>query len=61
VEGGALKRARISGGDTAAMIDEIPVLAAIAPYTAEGIEIRDARELRIKESIGLPASQPTCA
>jgi 3-phosphoshikimate 1-carboxyvinyltransferase len=50
VEGGALKGARISGGDTAAMIDEIPVLAAIAPYTAEGIEIRDARELRIKES-----------
>jgi 3-phosphoshikimate 1-carboxyvinyltransferase len=50
VEGGTLKGAKISGGDTAAMIDEIPVLAAIAPYTAEGIEIRDARELRIKES-----------
>jgi 3-phosphoshikimate 1-carboxyvinyltransferase len=50
VEGGALKGAKISGGDAAAMIDEIPVLAAIAPYTAEGIEIRDARELRIKES-----------
>jgi 3-phosphoshikimate 1-carboxyvinyltransferase len=26
------------------------VLAAIAPYTAEGIEIRDAKELRVKES-----------
>ena len=50
VEGGALKGARISGGDTAALIDEIPVLAAIAPYTQEGIEIRDARELRVKES-----------
>ena len=50
VEGGALKGARIAGGDTAALIDEIPVLAAIAPYTAEGIEIRDARELRVKES-----------
>jgi len=50
VEGGALKGAKISGGDTAALIDEIPVLAAIAPYTAEGIEIRDARELRVKES-----------
>lgn len=50
VEGGALKGARISGGDTAALIDEIPVLAAIAPYTEEGIEIRDARELRVKES-----------
>lgn len=50
VEGGTLKGAKISGGDTAALIDEIPVLAAIAPYTAEGIEIRDARELRVKES-----------
>jgi 3-phosphoshikimate 1-carboxyvinyltransferase len=50
VEGGALKGAKISGGDSAALIDEIPVLAAIAPYTAEGIEIRDARELRVKES-----------
>ena len=50
VRGGALKGARITGGDTAALIDEIPVLAAIAPYTSEGIEIRDARELRVKES-----------
>jgi 3-phosphoshikimate 1-carboxyvinyltransferase len=25
-------------------------LAAIAPYTAGGIEVRDARELRVKES-----------
>jgi 3-phosphoshikimate 1-carboxyvinyltransferase len=32
------------------VIDEIPVLAAIAPFTSEGIEIRDARELRVKES-----------
>jgi 3-phosphoshikimate 1-carboxyvinyltransferase len=50
VEGGELKGARISNGDTAALIDEIPVLAAIAPYTAEGVEIRDAEELRVKES-----------
>lgn len=50
VEGGELKGAKVSGGDTAALIDEIPVLAAIAPYTADGIEIRDARELRVKES-----------
>jgi 3-phosphoshikimate 1-carboxyvinyltransferase len=50
VQGGSLKGARIVGGDTAALIDEIPVLAAIAPYTSDGIEIRDARELRIKES-----------
>jgi 3-phosphoshikimate 1-carboxyvinyltransferase len=50
VQGGALKGSRIAGGDASALIDEIPVLAAIAPYTAEGIEIRDARELRVKES-----------
>jgi 3-phosphoshikimate 1-carboxyvinyltransferase len=40
----------ISGAHSAELIDEIPVLAAIAPYTANGIEIRDARELRVKES-----------
>jgi 3-phosphoshikimate 1-carboxyvinyltransferase len=50
VEGGKLLGAAIAGADTASLIDEIPVLAAIAPYTATGIEIRDARELRVKES-----------
>jgi 3-phosphoshikimate 1-carboxyvinyltransferase len=50
VQGGSLTGARVVGGDTAALIDEIPVLAAIAPYTSDGIEIRDARELRVKES-----------
>jgi len=50
VEGDRLTSTRISGADSAALIDEIPVLAAIAPYTEGGIEIRDARELRVKES-----------
>src|SRR5579862_2479527 len=50
VEGGALKGATIAGADSAALIDEIPVLAAIAPYTEQGIEVRDAKELRVKES-----------
>jgi len=50
VEGRELRQATIAGADTAALIDEIPVLAAIAPYTGQGIEIRDARELRVKES-----------
>jgi 3-phosphoshikimate 1-carboxyvinyltransferase len=50
VEGGKLKGATISGADSAALIDELPVLAAIAPYTTQGIEIRDAKELRVKES-----------
>jgi 3-phosphoshikimate 1-carboxyvinyltransferase len=40
----------ISGALTAQLIDEIPVLAAVAPYTANGLRIRDAKELRIKES-----------
>jgi 3-phosphoshikimate 1-carboxyvinyltransferase len=50
VEGGKLKGTTLSGADSAALIDEIPVFAAIAPYTENGIEIRDARELRVKES-----------
>jgi len=50
VEGGKLKGATLSGGDSAALIDEIPVLAAIAPYSEQGLEVRDARELRVKES-----------
>lgn len=50
VEGAALKGATIAAGDTAALIDEIPVLAAIAPFTEQGIEVRDAKELRVKES-----------
>ena len=50
LEASALKGAIISGAQTTALIDELPVLAAIAPYTEEGIEIRDARELRVKES-----------
>jgi 3-phosphoshikimate 1-carboxyvinyltransferase len=49
-EGSCLKGATISGADTAALIDETPVLAAIAPFTEQGIEVRDAKELRVKES-----------
>ena len=40
----------LSGAVAAQLIDELPVLAAIAPYTANGVRIRDARELRVKES-----------
>ena len=50
IEHGALKGTTIAGGQSVALIDELPVLAAIAPYTRDGIEIRDARELRVKES-----------
>jgi 3-phosphoshikimate 1-carboxyvinyltransferase len=41
---------KIAGALTAQLIDELPVLAAIAPYTRTGITIRDAAELRVKES-----------
>jgi 3-phosphoshikimate 1-carboxyvinyltransferase len=50
VEGHGLGSAEIAGADAAALIDEIPVLAAIAPFTEKGIRIRDAKELRVKES-----------
>jgi 3-phosphoshikimate 1-carboxyvinyltransferase len=45
-----LGNTEISGALAAQLIDELPVLAAIAPYTRGGIRIRDARELRVKES-----------
>jgi 3-phosphoshikimate 1-carboxyvinyltransferase len=48
--GAAWEGAVITGADTAALIDEIPVLAAVAPYSEVGLEVRDAKELRVKES-----------
>jgi 3-phosphoshikimate 1-carboxyvinyltransferase len=50
VDGRDLRGATLAGADTAALIDEIPVLAAIAPYSTNGLEVRDAGELRVKES-----------
>jgi 3-phosphoshikimate 1-carboxyvinyltransferase len=41
---------KIDGALAAQLIDELPVLAAIGPYTSGGIRIRDAKELRVKES-----------
>jgi 3-phosphoshikimate 1-carboxyvinyltransferase len=48
--GAAWKGTVIAGADTAALIDEIPVLAAVAPYSEGGLEVRDAKELRVKET-----------
>jgi 3-phosphoshikimate 1-carboxyvinyltransferase len=45
----------IEGALTALLIDELPVLAAIAPYTVGGLEVCDAGELRVKESDRLSA------
>ncbi|GAC1627079.1 MAG: 3-phosphoshikimate 1-carboxyvinyltransferase [Candidatus Acidiferrum sp.] len=50
VKGASLKGGVIEGEQVALLIDELPMLAALGPYTEEGIEIRDAAELRVKES-----------
>jgi 3-phosphoshikimate 1-carboxyvinyltransferase len=47
---GGLRGIEIAGALAAQLIDELPVIAAIAPYTQGGVRIRDARELRVKES-----------
>jgi 3-phosphoshikimate 1-carboxyvinyltransferase len=50
VKGALLKCGAIAGERIPLVIDELPMLAALGPYTEEGIEIRDAAELRVKES-----------
>lgn len=51
----AMRHARLEGGVISVsavpqMIDELPMLAALGPFTERGIEIRGAQELRVKES-----------
>ncbi len=48
--GKTLRGIEIAGTLAAQLIDELPVIAAIAPYTDGGVRIRDAKELRVKES-----------
>jgi 3-phosphoshikimate 1-carboxyvinyltransferase len=48
--GRTLRGIEIAGALAAQLIDEIPAIAAIAPFTEGGVRIRDARELRVKES-----------
>ena len=50
VEYSQLRGGEISGGLTAALIDEIPVLAVLGAATEQGLTVRDAGELRIKET-----------
>jgi 3-phosphoshikimate 1-carboxyvinyltransferase len=50
VEYSPLRGGIIDGGLTAALIDEIPVLAVLGAATRDGITVRDASELRIKET-----------
>ena len=40
----------IEGDLIAQLIDELPAIAILGPYTEQGIEIRNAAELRVKES-----------
>ncbi len=51
----SIRHADLSGGTVsgeliAQLIDELPMLAALGPYTEYGVDIRDAAELRVKES-----------
>jgi 3-phosphoshikimate 1-carboxyvinyltransferase len=56
VRGGApLTGGVVEGALTAKLIDELPALAVLGSQTEQGIEIRDAAELRVKESDRLGA------
>jgi 3-phosphoshikimate 1-carboxyvinyltransferase len=50
VRGTSLKGGVVEKEQIPLVIDELPMLAALGPFTEEGIEIRDAAELRVKES-----------
>ncbi len=50
VKGAQLKGGVIAGDLVPLLIDELPMLAVLGPFTQHGIEIRDAQELRVKES-----------
>ncbi len=50
IKGASLKGGVIAREQIPLVIDELPMLAALGPFTEEGIEIRDAAELRVKES-----------
>jgi 3-phosphoshikimate 1-carboxyvinyltransferase len=45
-----LKGGVIEGNTIPQLIDELPALAVLGPFTEQGIEIRNAEELRVKES-----------
>jgi 3-phosphoshikimate 1-carboxyvinyltransferase len=50
VEYSELRGGTVSGAITAALIDEIPVLAVLGAATRDGLTVKDAAELRIKET-----------
>ncbi len=48
--GPVLAGGRIEGAATAGVIDEIPMLAVLGAVSRDGLDIRDAVELRVKET-----------
>ncbi len=50
VESSTVRGGTVEGAMTAALIDEIPVLAVLGAASDEGLRVRDARELRVKET-----------
>jgi 3-phosphoshikimate 1-carboxyvinyltransferase len=55
VRGGVLEKAQ-----TAALIDEIPVLAVLGAASEEGLLVRDAAELRVKETDRIATIAENC-
>ncbi len=55
VRGGVLEKAQ-----TAALIDEIPVLAVLGAASEEGLVVRDAAELRVKETDRIATVAENC-
>jgi 3-phosphoshikimate 1-carboxyvinyltransferase len=55
VRGGVLEKAQ-----TAALIDEIPVLAVLGAASEEGLVVRDAAELRVKETDRIATIAENC-
>lgn len=47
---GTLTGGRVGAAEVPGLIDELPLLAVLAPFTRDGVEIRGAAELRVKES-----------
>jgi len=55
VRGGVLEKAQ-----TAALIDEVPVLAVLGAASEEGLVVRDATELRVKETDRIATIAENC-
>jgi 3-phosphoshikimate 1-carboxyvinyltransferase len=50
VDGGVMRGATIEGEMVTRLIDEIPILAVLGTQTEGGLTLRDAQELRLKET-----------